>query len=141
VSALQPYLIELILWEQGGALLPERHATNPIRSGATVPASVRPSGLREVRANLGVRLCLLREDRGPIMLANYFTPSARRVDRSRSNDDARGAGSRSLRRDCRPLQLSDVAVDRCITEAQKAARTRAQTPSTGANEASNAPRS
>ena len=52
-----------------------------------------------------------------MLLGNHPAPSARRVDRSRSNGDTQGVGSLEAYDKLIGLQLSDVAVDCCITKA------------------------
>jgi hypothetical protein len=80
-------------------------APTPIRSAATGPASLTGRSSRSsYRSWCSVAPTL--EDRRPMLLGNHpATPSSRRVDRSQSDGNTQGAGSRSLRQGHRPTAL------------------------------------
>jgi hypothetical protein len=131
VPALPPYIIEPI-WEQLVALLPEREVDHPL--GCHRPAFPTEC-LRETGAGL-VFGCAYEKiaDEGcsPARSGAGATSGSAWGDRRLAGD-----GARSYDRMI-DLELSEVAVDCCITKAPVAERRRARAQWTGGRKASNA---
>ncbi len=84
--------------------------------GMPPPPHTRQGGLWEVGSDPGIRL-RLPKDRRRGVFGYHASGAARRVDQLRSDGEAAEDGARSLRTDDRSLELSEVAVDCCITKA------------------------
>jgi len=117
-----PYLIEPI-WEQFSALLPQRETNHPL---GCHPHRIPDRVVLEKLVQVLVFGLSLPQDRRRRVLGHHAARAPRGVDRGWGDRHLAGDSARSLRPIHIGLELSEVALDCCITKApcggQKAGR-------------------